>query len=146
MIYVINEMTFVRVVAVLFLIKLISCEETLERESRGIDSKGFATLIEIGRLVANFGVDNLEHNVKDFFQFISKNIFIFYYLILGTIVIHMVSFVMILFAVRVKDPKKEPTLRYDPEVYADITSQSSFCTVNLETNDRQYWPAKESYV
>ena len=53
---------------------------------------------------------------------------------------------MILFAVRVKDPKKEPTLTYDPEVYADITSQSSFCNVNLETNDRQYWPAKESYV
>ena len=54
-------MTFVRVVAVLFSIKLISCEEALDRESRGIDSKGFATLIEIGRLVANFGVDNLEH-------------------------------------------------------------------------------------
>ena len=65
MIYVINEMTFVRVVAVLFLIKLISCEETLERESRSIDSKGFATLIEIGRLIANFGVDNLEHYVKE---------------------------------------------------------------------------------
>ena len=141
-------MTFVRVVAVLFLIKLISCEQTLERESRGIDSKGFSILIEIGRLIANFGVDNLEHNVKDSFQFISKNIFIFYYLILGTIVIHMVSFGMILFAVRVKDPKKEPspTLTYDPKLYADITSQSSFCTVNLETNDRQYWPAKESYV
>ena len=140
-------MTFVRVVVVLFLIKLISCEETLERESRGIDSKGFATLIEIGRLIANFGVDNLEHNVKDFFQFISKNIFIFYYLILGTIVIHMVSFGMILFAVRVKDPKKEPTLTSDPKLYADITSQSSFCTMcNLETNDREYWPARESYV
>ena len=136
-------------VTFLFLINLIS-GETLERESRGIDSKGFATLIEIGRLVANFGVDNLEDNVKRFFGFISKNIFIFYYLILGTIVIHMITFTLILFAVRVKDTKKEPTsLMYSPNIYdsiSDINSQSSHCTVQLDTNDRDYWPARETIV
>ena len=136
-------------VTFLFLINLIS-GETLERESRGIDSKGFATLIEIGRLVANFGVDNLEDNVKRFFGFISKNIFIFYYLILGTIVIHVITFTLILFAVRVKDTKTEPqSLMYSPKIYdsiSEINSQSSHCTVNLDTNDRDYWPAKETIV
>ena len=138
------KMVISKYVTFLFYIKLISCEETLERESRGIDSKGFATLIEIGRIIANFGVDNLQENVNNFFGFISKNIFVFYYLILGTILIHMITFTLILCAVSGKETTKE-TLNNQPS-FSRHNSFDSHCTINLDTSDRDYWPAKETIV
>ena len=124
-------------VAFLFYLKFISCEENLDREARGIDSKGFATLIEIGRLIANFGVENLEDNLKEILTFISNNIFVFYYLIIGTIVTHMITFLLILVAIRTKEKHLE-TETYHLNKY----SSSSVYT----TNDREYWPARESQV
>ena len=124
-------------VAFLFLLGFITCDESLDRESRGIDSKGFATLIEIGRLIANFGVENLEDNFKEILTFISNNIFVFYYLIVGTIVTHMITFALILVAIRAKE-KQLKTETYHLNNYP---SSSVY-----ETNDREYWPAKESYV
>ena len=124
-------------VAFLFCLKFISCDESLDREARGIDSKGFATLIEIGRLVANFGVENLEENVKEFLDFISNNIFVFYYLIIGAIVTQMITFALVLVAIRSKE-KELKTETYNLKSYPS----SSIYT----TNDREYWPARESQV
>ena len=62
----------------------------------------------------------------------------------------MITFTLILFAVRAKDSRKEPqSLMYSPKIYdslSDINSQSSHYTVNLETDDRDYWPARETIV
>ena len=137
------KMVISKYVTFLFYIKLISCEETLERESRGIDSKGFATLIEIGRIIANFGVDNLQENVNNFFGFISKNIFVFYYLILGTILIHMITFTLILCAVSGKETKETPK---NKPTFSRHNSFDSHGSVNLDMSDLDYWPAKETIV
>ena len=132
-----NEMLSLKQVAFLICLKLISCDESLDRESRGIDSKGFATLIEIGRLVANFGVENLEENAKEFLDFISNNIVVFYYLLIGAIVTHMITFALILVAVR----SNENELKTETYNLKSYPSSSVYTT-----NDREYWPARESEV
>ena len=76
---------------VLFLIVFSSCEE-LERDTRGLDSQGFKALIELGKMINNFGVENLENNFHAFLNIISRNILIIYSLLLTAIVANLVTF------------------------------------------------------
>lgn len=102
--------------------------EELERDTRGLDSQGFKALIEIGRLINNIGVDNIESHIQGFVALVAKNIVIFYFLIFSAFLAHFVTFFFIMIAVRSR------SLKYNLRT-AEVETE------NLETNDFEYWPA-----
>ena len=116
----------------IFLFSCIFAEE-LERESRGLDSQGFKALIELGKLINNFGIENIEDKFHGVFSLISKNVVIFYFLIFACFLAHLVTFLVILFAVRSK-PETIYNLR-ETNANSDFTLYRNF-----DTNDRDYWP------
>lgn len=119
-------------VIILFLVVFSSCEE-LERDTRGLESQGFKALIELGKMINNFGVENLESNFHSFFDIISRNILIIYSLLLTAIIANVVTFFLTLILLK---PKK---LRYN------LRNEESNRQENLDTNDRQYWPSVPLY-
>ena len=96
-------MVLLRGGAVLFFITFCLCDDSLDREARGIDSKAFNTLIKVGHLIAEFGVDNLESYITGLIHVISKNVFIFYFLLLAAIFTHLLTFSFTLLAVKSKE-------------------------------------------
>ena len=71
----------------------INCQE-LERDSRGLESAAFKAVLEIGRLISNIGGENPEENLKGIFDYIMKNITVFYFLILSLILLQFTSFLL----------------------------------------------------
>lgn len=116
--------------AVILLFSVIFGEE-LDRQSRTLDSQGFKALIEIGKLINNFGIDNIESHVNGFLGFISKNLVIFYFLIFASFLAHFVTFFLTLIAV-----KSKPTQSYNLRRAEKMSSLE-----NMDTNEREYWPA-----
>ena len=111
-------MVLLRGGALLFFIEFCICDDSLDREARGIDSKAFNTLIKVGHLIAEFGVDNLEHYTAGIIHVISKNVFIFYFLLLATIFTHLLTFSLTLLAVKSKEKSVTKTYhRFDDPDY-----------------------------
>ena len=113
----------------LFFPILISCQE-LDRDVRGLDSTAFKSMLEIGRLIKNLGSENIAKNFQGTYNYIVDNVTIFYFLILGIIVVQFLTFVLTLFAL--KDAEKRFT-----------TPAASVCDCEFVTNDREYWPARK---
>lgn len=120
---------------VLILLNLAVANEELARTIRGFDPNAFKTFIQLGKILGDFGVENLEKNVKNTIGLIYRNIFIFYYLLISIILLNFIYFSMMVFFKMTKKSFKYP-----------IKNRS--CDVNSEfeyvTNDREYFPAKIS--
>ena len=120
---------------VIFLFLAFSMGEELERDTRGLESQGFKALIEIGHLISNFGVDNIENNVHGFVTLVGKNLVIFYFLLLASFMAHLVTFFFTLTAMRKK-------IRSSIQMpVSDDASDFAY-----ETNEHEYFPAKISAV
>ena len=115
-------------VTFLFLFQIILCQE-LDRDTRALNSQGFKALIELGKIVNEFGIDNIETYVRGFLHIISRNLLTLYALIFGVIITHFITFFLTLFALK---PKK---IKYN------LRSKTPATPANSETNDRDYWPA-----
>ena len=126
-------------VIAIFLFSFIFCEE-LERETRNLDSQGFKALLELGKLISNFGIDNLEQNVTGFINHVSKNLIVFYFLLFATFLAHFVTFFCIIITVR-----SRPTKTYNLRTTSTTSDFEEFTlntrNLNFNTNDREYWPA-----
>ena len=103
--------------------------EEIDRSTRGLDTQGFRALIDIGKFISKFGVENFENDLKGAFKLISQNIFIFYFLLISVITSQLLTFTLTLFAIRGKKPKE--TMKYIVRDEEDIS---------YDTNDRTYWP------
>ena len=106
--------------------------EEIERSPRGLDSQGFRALIDIGKFITKFGVENFENDLKGAFKLISHNIFIFYFLLISVITSQLLTFTLTLFAIR---GKKSKAMKYIVRNEEDIS---------YDTNDRTYWPHETS--
>ena len=120
-------MNFKVIVTFLILLQIITAEE-LDRDTRALNSQGFKALIELGKIINEFGIENIENYIQGFLNLISRNLLTVYVLIFGVILAHFLTFFLTLIALK---PKK---LKYN------LRSQE-VKTENEETNDRQYWPA-----
>ena len=114
----------------LILLFLTICQgEEIDRSPRGLDSQGFRALIDIGKFISKFGVENFENDLKGAFKLIAHNIFIFYFLLISVITSQLLTFTLTLFAIRGKKTKE--TMKYVVGDEEDIS---------YDTNDRTYWP------
>ena len=116
-------------VMLIFSIVIFSQADEIDRSPRGLDSQGFRALIDIGKFISKFGVENFENDLKGAFKLISHNIFIFYFLLISVITSQLLTFTLTLFAIRAKKPKE--TMKYIVRDEEDIS---------YDTNDRTYWP------
>ena len=116
-------------VMLIFSIVIFSQADEIDRSPRGLDSQGFRALIDIGKFISKFGVENFENDLKGAFKLISHNIFIFYFLLISVITSQLLTFTLTLFAIRGKKPKE--TMKYIVRDEEDIS---------YDTNDRTYWP------
>ena len=123
---------------VIFLFLTFSVAEELERDTRGLDSQGFKALIDIGRLISNFGVENIEGQVNGFVALVGKNVVIFYFLIFASFIAHFVTFFFTIFVMRNK--KIRDSVRM-PIPVPDDASDFAY-----DTNEREYFPAKISDI
>lgn len=125
-----------RLTLFLFLVHFFPAEE-LDRETRGLDSQGFAGLIKIGKLISNFGVENLEANFNQIWHLISKNVEIFYYMLIGLAFINALIFLMICLSMHIFQIKiKTAQNNFQHSIQHENTHQ-------LETTDSSldYLPA-----
>ena len=129
-------MTLTSKVILLFL--TFSVAEELERDTRGLDSQGFKALIDIGRLISNFGVENIEGQVNGFVALVGKNVVIFYFLLFDSFIAHFVTFFFTIFAMRNKKIRNSARM---PIPVPDDASDFAY-----DTNEREYFPAKISDI
>ena len=123
---------------VIFLFLTFSVAEELERDTRGLDSQGFKALIDIGRLISNFGVENIEGQVNGFVALVGKNVVIFYFLIFASFIAHFVTFFFTIFVMRNKKIWNSTRM---PIPVPDDASDFAY-----DTNEREYFPAKISDI
>ena len=116
-------------IGLLFFMPLSFADE-IDRSPRGLDSQGLRALIDIGKFISEFGVENFEHDLKGAFKLISRNIFIFYFLLITVITSQLLTFTLTLFTIRAK--KAEETLRYEIRKDEEIST------------DRIYWSHESS--
>ena len=123
---------------VIFLFLTFSVAEELERDTRGLDSQGFKALIDIGRLISNFGVENIEGQVNGFVALVGKNVAIFYFLLFASFIAHFVTFFFTIFVMRNKKIRASARM---PIPVPDDASDFAY-----DTNEREYFPAKISDI
>ena len=104
----------------------LSFADEIDRSPRGLDSQGLRALIDIGKFISDFGVENFGRDLKGAFKLISQNIFIFYVLLITVITSQLLTFTLTLFTIRAKKAKE--TLRYEVRKDEEISTE------------RLYWP------
>ena len=120
---------------VIILFFAFSFAEELERDTRGLDSQGFKALLEIGHLINNFGIENIEDQVQGFVTVIGKNVVIFYFLLFSSFLAHFITFIFTFIALKTK--KRNSSQMPIPDDASDFA---------YDTNDREYFPAKISEI
>ena len=123
---------------VIFLFLAFSHAEELERDTRGLDSQSFKALLEIGRLISNFGVDNIEGQVHGFVGVVGKNVIVFYFLLFASLMAHFVTWSFTIIAIRNK--KIQNSIQMPIPVPDNVTGFS------YDTNEREYFPPKISDI
>ena len=128
-----------------FLLFFISKSEELERVTRGLDSQGFKALIEVGKLINNFGVENIENNVQQIVSFLIKNYQIIFYILIFIVASNILVFAMSCISVHILEIKmKKLTLRQKAQF-----QNSRQHSIGHDTNDFPqdcFLPALSDYV